>query len=148
MGGSRVELKAFSADMQNLYEMLAFVRQEAEHAGFDPPYISKIELAIEEALVNIICHGYPESFGEPGFIDIECTMPIEGGIKITIRDQGIPYNPLEHKSSIAPHAPLDQRELGGYGIYFIMHLMDDINYQREEGANILTLIKYSMEKNF
>ena len=58
------------------------------------PVIDQITLSVEEALVNIISYGYPE---EGGTIDMgfEAT-PNRQGIKITIKDRGIPFNPLEN----------------------------------------------------
>lgn len=147
MVGSRVGIKAFPAKMQSLYEILAFTREEAEKAGFSPTYISKIELAVEEALVNIINHGYQNSPDTNDSIDIECSTLNSGGIKIVIRDQGIPYNPLNHKGTVNPQAPLDERTLGGYGIFFILNLMDEVDYTREETSNVLTLIKYNTKKS-
>lgn len=144
MVGSRVELKAFLAEMQNLYDMLAFVRSEAEKTGFDAPYISKIELAVEEALVNIISYAYSEK-SHTRSIHIECTGLLNKGIQILIRDQGIPYNPLEYKNTVKPEASLEEREMGGYGIFFITRLMDEVQYKRDSDLNVLTLVKYLPE---
>lgn len=62
--------KIFAAHLDNLYEMLLFIRSQAESIGFDEIEISKIELACEEALVNIISYGYPTMTGE---IQVHCT---------------------------------------------------------------------------
>lgn len=143
MSGSRIELKAFVAELQCLYEMLAFIREESERAGFDPHYISKIELAAEEALVNIINYAYLEITPNT-LIDVECSEMIEGGIKIIIRDQGVPYNPLEYKSAQTAKATVEERAIGGYGIFFMLNLMDKVEYCREENSNVLTLIKFKV----
>lgn len=154
MDGSRAEVKAFPAEMQSLYEILAFAREEAEKAGFNATLISKIELAVEEALVNIINHGYSKNSANStanvsppnGSIDVECSSLVTGGIKITIRDQGVPYNPLNYKNTVNPQAPLEERSLGGYGIFFIRNLMDEVDYAREDSSNVLTLVKYLVKE--
>jgi serine/threonine-protein kinase RsbW len=140
MTGSKVEIKGFPAKITALYDMLAFVREEAGLAGFSPQDIPKIELAAEEALVNIISYGYPtECAGNPS-IEIESSYLSEGGIRLQIRDQGIPYNPLENKTTYNPASTDDN--VGGYGIFFITNLMDEVTYTREQSTNLLTLIKF------
>jgi serine/threonine-protein kinase RsbW len=131
---------AFPAIMQSLYEMLAFIRAEAGRAGFDPSSISKIELAAEEALVNVIKYGYPGPQSNENTIHIGCTPLSHGGIKILIRDKGISYNPLGKNLFTAQPSP-DAQMMGGYGIFFILHLMDEVNYNRDGDFNILSLIK-------
>lgn len=141
MVGSNVTLKGFPAKMESLYDMLAFVREEAQRAGFSPKYISKIELASEEALVNIISYAYePGLAGPEAAIDIECTFLSAGGLKIQLKDQGKAYNPLDYDGKFNPGRPLDDK-LGGYGIFFITKLMDQVTYERDGSYNVLTLIK-------
>ncbi len=94
---------------------------------------------MEEALVNIIRHGYPK---EKGTISISCRQPSRLGLKVVLTDHGIPYNPCEHMRTIDSNAPLEMRNLGGYGIYFIVKIMDEVDYKHEDTKNILTLVKY------
>ncbi len=130
--------KTYPAALDQLYSMLRFVREQSGLAGFSSSSISKIEMALEEVLVNIINHGYPEG---PGNIEIDC-MPIKKqGIKIVIKDQGIDFNLLEMDDHYDPKDPTKNR-IGGYGIFFIKQLVDGINYIREDNSNILTLVKY------
>lgn len=119
--------------------MLQFVREHVIAAGFDHSHISKIELAIEEALVNIISYSYVD---RRGIIDINCVFPVSAGIKIIIRDKGIPYNPLMNAKSFDINAPLEARSIGGYGVFIILKIMDEVDYHRENNFNILTLTKY------
>jgi anti-sigma regulatory factor (Ser/Thr protein kinase) len=129
----------YKASLDNLYEMLAQVRRASEQAAFPPSLISRIELALEEALVNIIRYAYPEQ-EELGWIDIECKQPVMGGIAIIVRDGGVPYNPLSYVPQINPSEGIDNMPDGvGYGIFFITHLMDEVNYKRENNENVLTL---------
>jgi serine/threonine-protein kinase RsbW len=131
-------VKNFPANLDELHNMLAFIREQALDLGFDEHLVSKIELACEEALVNIISYGYPANKGD---IQVTCSLTESQGIQITIVDKGIPYNPLTNMRTVDIKAPLEKRAPGGFGIFFIMKLMDDVNYRRENNANILTLIK-------
>jgi serine/threonine-protein kinase RsbW len=134
-------IKNFSASLDKLYDMLHFVKEQASIAGFDSPSITKIELAMEEALVNIISYGYPELSGN---IDISCSLPDDknAGIKIIIRDKGIPYNPLTNAKKFDPEDSSLSKTIGGYGVFFILKIMDEVTYTRENNSNILTLTKY------
>jgi serine/threonine-protein kinase RsbW len=132
--------KEFPAALNKLYEMLDFIRQNAEAAGFDQKAAVKIELALEEALVNIVKHGYQQKIGT---IQISCSPSDQTpGLKIILKDQGIPYNPLlKGKNSHAMTSSKTQ-EPGGYGILLILQIMDEVFYERDERFNCLTLIKY------
>ncbi len=59
-----------------------------------------------------------------------------------IQDQGIPYNPLNFKGLLDESTILDDKFIGGYGIFFILKMMDEVNYKHDGQNNILTLIKY------
>jgi len=131
--------KTFPGSMEKLHDMLQFVRIQAGSVGFDDSSTSKIELAIEEALVNIIRHGYAK---EKGMITISCRQPEHLGLKIVLTDNGIPYNPCEHMRHIDSSAPLELRNIGGYGIYLIVKIMDEVDYKYEGKSNVLTLVKY------
>lgn len=132
-------IKSFSASLDKLYEMLMFIKEQSEEIGFDNDIVSKIELASEEALVNIISYGYP---GRLGNIEIECERLENKGIKIVFRDKGIPYNPLRNLKQIDTKPFKQEKTIGGYGIHFILTIMDEVLYNREENVNVLTLVKY------
>lgn len=137
--------KVFTATLDDLYEMLEFIKNYGQSLHIPEKILDRIILATEEALVNIISYGYPGD--KKGTIDIACerTTP-KPGIKIVIKDQGIPFNPVENIPTDlpSPSAVLNKADdaLGGYGIYILIGLMDRVEYQRINDGNLLTLIKY------
>lgn len=138
--------KKFQADLNVLREMLSFVQDYCKQLGFNSSVCNKIVLAVEEAIVNVIHHGYPNN---PGEIEISCDFSQEKpGIKILIKDQGVPFNPVKQAFKIKKHLPhfsetyTEKEKVGGYGIYIFVGIMDRIEYQRIEGGNLLALIKY------
>lgn len=131
--------KIYAASLDKLYEMLSYIRENAIRVGFDESEVVKIELAVEEALVNIINYAYPNS---SGYITIECKINENQGIQIDLQDKGIPYNPLNNSQLFDPNSPLESRKVGGYGIFFIITIMDEVKYERSNNSNILTMIKY------
>jgi sigma-B regulation protein RsbU (phosphoserine phosphatase) len=103
----------------------------------DAKLAGKIRLAIEEAVVNVMDYAYPA--GTEGDVTIEARS---NGLrmKFTISDSGIPFDPtkaLEADTDVA----VEDRPIGGLGIYLVRQLMDSINYERTDGKNILTLRK-------
>jgi serine/threonine-protein kinase RsbW len=139
-----LKTKVFPAKLEYLYEMLAFLKDYCNLHEAAESVVGQVILAVEEALVNIISYGYqPEN---EGFIDLSCGEVDQRGIKIVIKDQGIAFNPLEHTPPVLPPISrlLDNTPdtFGGYGIYILTGLMDEVDYQRLEGENILTLVKY------
>ncbi len=126
----------FQAKLQNLESMFAFIRQAAARQGFDGQATNKIQLACEEALVNVINYAYP---GKGGELDIECVNRPDR-LVITISDSGVPFDPLALPEPDI-NAPFEERKIGGLGIFMMRKIMDDVSYRREGGRNILTLEK-------
>lgn len=133
------ESSTFSADLASLRPMLAWVMNHIKDSSFQDSEMRRIEVALEEALVNIIHYAYLDQAGE---IEITCKYFPGKRIEIIIKDYGVPFNPLEGDQSIDKAAPLQQRSIGGLGISFMKELMDKMEYSREGEANILTLKKH------
>jgi serine/threonine-protein kinase RsbW len=95
------------------------------------------QLAVEEVITNIIAHGYGGDTG--GEILVSCRAGREI-VVIRIEDRAIPFNPL-----ILPEPDLtddlEDRKIGGLGIFLIRQVMDETEYHFEDGKNILVLIK-------
>lgn len=130
--------KKFSITFDALNEMLDFVLRCALEQGFNSELLKKVRLASDEALTNIISHSGLENHN---YLEICCSsLPDKPGIEITIKDPGIPYNPLER--DIEKQALSEDKPIGGYGVFLILKLMDKVEYQRENNNNVLTLVKY------
>lgn len=126
------------AKLENLESMLEFINKGATDLGFDNKKINQIRLASEEALVNIINYAYP---GKEGDIEITCASKEGKELELKIVDWGIPFNPLTMPEPDIT-IPLEKRETGGLGVYMIRKIMDEVDYERRQDRNILTLVKY------
>ena len=124
-----------STKMENLGRLIESVSGCAKAQGFDQERISKIELATEEALVNIVRYAYPEG---PGDVEMICQVD-RGRFIIEIIDSGIPFDVTAMPDPDVT-AGIEERELGGLGIFLIRRMMDEVRYRREDNRNILTLI--------
>jgi len=125
------------AKVKNLAEIRCFVQETASALGLDPVMIPNVVLAVDEAVSNIIAHGYR---GQEGPVEIEVSR--EGNaLVIRVRDEAPPFD-----CTIVPSPdvtlPLEQRIPGGLGIYLIRQIMDEMTHcVTPQGGNELTLVK-------
>jgi anti-sigma regulatory factor (Ser/Thr protein kinase) len=125
------------AKLENLEAMLKFIVDQAKVLGFDEKKIFQIQLAAEEALVNVINYAYP---GKNGEIKISLMPKTNEALEIEIADRGIPFDPLSlPEPDIC--TPLEERKIGGLGVFLFRKIMDEVRYKRRDGQNILSLVK-------
>ncbi len=104
-----------------------------------PPSITmSVNLAIEEAISNIIHHGYPAN--KEGEITL-LTSVAPGILTARIIDNGISFDPTERNTDADNTISLDQQLTQGLGLFLIRRTMDKVEYHSTESQNELTLIK-------
>lgn len=119
-------------DGRNL-EIIETVMSCPEVADLNDDLKFKIRLCVEEVEENILCYS--------GTTWIELKVINENGIlSISFSDGGMEFNPLD-KQDPDINAPLEQRSIGGLGIFLCKKMMDSIYYRFEDGCNYLTLEK-------
>lgn len=96
-----------------------------------------LRLALEELVVNVVNYAYGEGGDGPLEVSVERR---EDSIVMTFADEGVAFNPLERETPDIT-LPLDERPIGGLGIFLVRELMDDVAYHREGQRNILTIKK-------
>lgn len=106
--------------------------------GIDVGLASSLNLALEEAVVNVMNYAYPKD--QIGSIIIEAYADKEN-IKFIITDNGQPFDPTNSNSEPDITAGIEERSIGGLGIFLVTHLMDKVKYERKNDKNILTLYK-------
>lgn len=98
----------------------------------------KIRLSIEEAVENVVNYAYQDGIG---WLEAGTEMEADGlTLTIVLKDAGVRFNPLE-KADPDVNAPIEDRQIGGLGIFLCKNLMDNINYKYEDGCNVLTMQK-------
>ncbi|MDD5167491.1 MAG: ATP-binding protein [Syntrophales bacterium] len=127
--------KTLPARMDSLMPLLGFVTSLTSAHGFDQKRVSEIELCLEEVLVNIFNYAYPQG---PGDVVVTCGIREDGVFVIELADSGIPFDVLSVDNPNTSSS-VDERHIGGLGIFFVKQLMDGVHYRRENGKNILTL---------
>lgn len=122
-------------DINELDRLEPFLNAFFEQNKINLSLLSKFDLALEEALANVIMYAYPE--GEQGEVEISIEMK-DGHIHTCIRDAGVPFNPLQQPETELSDS-VEERPIGGLGIYLIKEIMDKVEYQRKDGNNVLTM---------
>jgi sigma-B regulation protein RsbU (phosphoserine phosphatase) len=124
-------------DIEEVPRLAAFVDEVCEVVGFDMSTTMSINLALEEAVVNVMDYAYPA--GTKGDVLVEAKANASR-LKFVISDWGAPFDPTA-KSEVDTTLSAEERPIGGLGIHLVRQIMDSINYERICGMNILTLRK-------
>lgn len=124
-------------NIQQIPQLADFVETIAGEKNLDQAMAMSLNLALEEAVTNVILYAYPD--GIDGLVDIEAYIR-EDCLEFILSDSGKPFDP-----TAAPEADVtlgvDERSIGGLGIYLVRNIMDSVSYRYENGKNILTMIK-------
>lgn len=126
------------SDPAELASVRRRVRLTCAAVGFDEGETARIILAVDEALANVICHGYGGPCGEP--IDIRIEQVCSGAdaaIRVVIRDFGKQIDPAE-----VAGRQLDDVRPGGLGVHIMRTVMDEVSYAPvDDGGMRLTMLK-------
>ena len=125
--------------VSEISKLNAFVQSATAALNMEKGLTHRIKLAVEEAVTNIIDYAYPN--GTEGSIDITIEAD-ENRIRFIITDSGAEFDPTG-VSKADTTLSVDDRPIGGLGVFLVRNLMDSINYERTDGKNVLR-----MEKRF
>lgn len=126
--------RTFLATTETIPELIAFVESHADRMGLHPKRSLQLQLAIEEAVVNICNYAYETP---PGEITVVAEVTGER-LTIELHDEGIPFDPLAVEEPDL-QAPLEDRKLGGLGIFLLGKVVDEVHYRRTGTFNVLTM---------
>jgi anti-sigma regulatory factor (Ser/Thr protein kinase) len=127
--------RVFAATTGAIPEVIAFIAGQAEAWGLHAQRLMQLELAVEEAVVNICFYAYEVPPGE-----LLVRVRSEGArFVVELVDEGVPFDPLAVEEPDL-RAPADQRQVGGLGIFLVRRVMDEVSYRRDAGSNVLRLV--------
>ena len=135
----KLELKS---NPEALCLVRATVERAAEVLHFQDAEARAIVRSVDEALANVMRHAYG---GRPGLpIEMSCRRlehgeqkAVQGGIEIVLADKGKPV-----KHAALQGRSLDEIRPGGLGLHFIRQSMDEVEFSRKKGKNLLRMVKY------
>lgn len=124
-------------NIQQIPQLADFIETIANEMRLDQSLAMSLNLALEEAVTNVILYAYPA--GSDGLVDIEAIMG-KDILEFIISDSGVAFDP-----TAAPEADIslgvEDRPIGGLGIFLVRNIMDTVSYQRTDGKNILSMTK-------
>ena len=121
-------------DVAEVPLLAEWVEQLGEELGLEMPEVFQLNLALEEAVVNVMNYAYEDS----GLIDLSAKV-VDSEIVFVLEDSGKAFDPTQVDD---PDITLsaEDRDIGGLGIFLVQQLMSGVTYSREDGKNVLTMI--------
>ena len=134
-----MEKFTIEAVTENLQDAIDFATERLEAHDCPMKVVMQMELVIEEIFVNVSSYAYRPDVGNVTICIDFAENP--AAVEITFIDSGKPYNPLE-KDDPDTTLGIDEREIGGLGIFLVKKNVDDIAYEYADGKNILRIKKF------
>jgi serine/threonine-protein kinase RsbW len=127
--------------LDHLDDIRAFVMAQADEFGLDDRRAYRLGLAVDEIATNIIAHGYAEA-------DLEGDVRVlaertDDGLEIVLEDWAPAFDPLSRAQPDNLDAPLEERDIGGLGIFLAKENVDEFRYERVDGRNRNIFVMHS-----
>ena len=131
------EGEEFPADSKGHDLALSYIEERLKEGGCSEKVIKDMVLSASEIIANIDMYAYQDTEG--GTIRVSADV-VDRIATVTFRDRGPEYNPLE-RSTPDTEKRLKEHKIGGFGIFIVRKLMDDVRYKRVDDMNVLTIMK-------
>ena len=127
-----------TTSMEDISKFVKFAENVLNELNAPMKDIIKINIAIDEIVSNIFKYGYDN---KPGYVKMKIRPSVDlKYVSISFYDRGVPYNPIKAEDPDVTMR-LEDRAIGGLGIYVVKKTMDNMKYKYENGQNILTIKK-------
>ena len=134
---------SIQSNLNELKKITKTILEPCQQFSYDNEFLADIRLVLEEIVVNVIKHGYdgcPEKC-----IDLEINLNTAEW-KMTVEDEGKPFNPLDFKHLNVNHS-FDKMKIGGHGINLVRRVSQHIEYKRLSNKNRLTVTLRAANNN-
>ena len=125
-----------AARQEDMADIRLFVEHSATELGANPDVVGELVLAVNEAVINILIHGYRD---RPGEVTIELVRE-NSGLEVRLSDSAPAFDP----TSVPPpnmNPPLEKRPAGGLGVHMMRSFVDELSYRRlPDGQNELIMV--------
>ncbi len=124
-------------DISELNKLVAFLELLEEEWNLPPAVVPPVNLALEEALSNVIFYAFEKDSENEISLDVK----LEGTVMtMVLSDEGKPYDPTQREDPDI-NLPAEDRPVGGLGIFLIRQIMNEVTYNRVGNKNQLTMVK-------
>ena len=129
-----------NSEKNQLTTVLDFIEKNLNQHNPSPKFIMQLELSIEEIFINIVEYAYKNDSNQQITISYDKKEEPLRAI-ITFLDEGPTYNPLNTPDPDTT-LPLEERDIGGLGLFLVKKNVDNISYEYKDKQNILTIEKH------
>ena len=125
-------------DLSELARIAEEIEAHGESRGWPAKWIMNLNISLDELITNIISYGYQDS----GEHEIRVTLTERSGsLVVVLEDDGMAFEPFTTVPEPDLDADVEERRIGGLGVYFVKTLMDEATYERLDDRNRITLIQ-------
>ena len=122
-------------DPAELERLVSAVEEFAERESWAPEVVFRVNLVLEELVINVMTHGSHEGLAE---IKVTVTSS-EDLVSIRLSDNGVAFDPLTDAPKPEVTGSVEDRHVGGLGVHLVRTMMDNVSYRRERGRNLFTM---------
>ncbi len=126
------------AKLSEVAKAIEFVKNVCSSLDCPQGVVNEVLIACEEILVNIVSYAYKP--GQTGKMELTACGTHGKSLEICFSDDGVPFDPLAMPDPDTAK-PIEEREIGGLGIFLVKNLMDEVSYKREDRRNIVRIVK-------
>lgn len=124
-------------DLAELSRLSQWVQELGEEVGLSPQELFHLDMSLEEIVTNVMKYAYGQGVDKA----IELTWEVtDGRLSVSVMDFGPEFNPLNAEAP-AEGLELEEMSIGGLGIHLTLKMMDRVDYRRDNGRNILMMVK-------
>lgn len=128
-----------AATLESLSAIGEFVLQAAAEAGVERRSAYRLRLAVDEIATNVVVHGRPGEHGADNVMTVEATAA-DDALTITLEDEGPAFNPIEKEPPDHIERPMQERPIGGLGVFLAIRGVDQFRYERVGTTNRNTFV--------
>lgn len=133
-----MEAATFAGTLDALEEIRHYVSQAAKEAGIERKATYRLCLAVDEIAANSVIHGYEEK-GLSGNLYVRAELD-DAALKIILEDEASPFDPRNAPPADHKDLPIDERPIGGLGVYLTLKGVDEFQYEHDGHRNRCTFI--------
>ena len=137
-----VLLLTLKNDLSELARIAEAIETHGESHDWPAKWVMNLNLSLDELITNTVSYGYRDT----GEHEIHVTLTERDGTLVTVlEDDGIAFDPFTATPAPDLEAGVEERPIGGLGVYFVKTLMDEVAYERIDDCNRITLIQRTPE---
>jgi anti-sigma regulatory factor (Ser/Thr protein kinase) len=123
-------------DLAELNRLAADIELFASENGIDHATAQNFNLCLDELFTNIVSYGFTDGRHHDVRLELRATAK---EIVAILRDDGNAFDPLTQAPQPDLDAPIEERKIGGLGVYFVKTLMSRVHYRRDHQWNIIEM---------